>query len=144
MALSSSTVSLLSALDTISANTLARRSDLGTLIELGSAPGVHEKLEELSFYAKFVDRAHKILERIGRGGEGYDRLAAEFAGTMEKAVALLTTMIDTAPPEVRAHFATAYFAMTQEAVAGLLELFHDLAWYKNWLLDERQQHRGSS
>jgi hypothetical protein len=144
MELSPATASLLSALDTLSAHTLARRADLGALLELGAVPGAKTKLEELSFIAKFVHRAHVMLARKGNGDEGYDRLAAEFSANMEKAVSLLTSMIEAAPPEVRARFYAVYLAMTQEAVAGLLELFHDLGWYKNWLIDTGEHTTGTT
>lgn len=135
MALSPATDSLLSTLDTLSAHTLARRADLGALLELGTVPDGRTKLQELSFYAKFVHRAHGMLARIGKDGEGYDRLAAEFSANMGKAVSLLTAMAEAAPPEIRARFHSVYLAMNQEAVGELLELFHDLGWYKNWLID---------
>lgn len=135
MDLSPATASLLSALDTLSAHTLTRRADLGALLEIGATPGERKKLKDLSFYAKFVHRAHGMLARIGKDGEGYERLAAEFSANMEKAVRLLTSMMEASPPEVRARFDNAYLAMTRESVAGLLELFHDLGWYKNWLID---------
>jgi hypothetical protein len=135
MDLSPATDSLLSGLDTLSAHTLTRRADLGMLLELGRAPGGQQRLKDLAFYAKFVHRAHGMLTRVGKDGEGYDRLAAEFAANMEKAASLLTAMLESAPPGDRARLRAAYLVMTHEAVAGLLELFHDLGWYKNWLID---------
>jgi len=144
MDLSPATASLLSALDTLSSHTLTRRADLGALLEIGTAPAERKKLRELSFYAKFVHRAHGMLTRIGKDGEGYERLAAEFSTNMEKAVSLLRSLRDAAPPEVRAHWDSAYLAMTRETMAALLELFHDLGWYKNWLIDAGEHSTESS
>ena len=127
--------SLLDALDSLSGHTLARRADLGALLEMRYRPGAQQTLEELSFHAKFVHRAHEMLQRIGKDGEGYERLAAEFSAGIETTVRLLTALITHASPGVRAHFSTTYCAMTQDALAALLALCHDLAWYKNWLID---------
>jgi hypothetical protein len=142
MAFRPATDSLLAAVETLSDHTLARRADLGALLEMRDRPGAQQTLEELSFHAKFVHRAHGILTRIGRDGEGYERLAAEFGASMEKTVRLLTDFIASAPPEVRTHFAATYCAMTQEALASMLALCHDLAWYKNWLIDDAARSGG--
>jgi len=47
-------------------------------------PRVRGLLEELSFFSKFLDRTYRIMTRIGRNGEGYDRLASEFSEAVAK------------------------------------------------------------
>ena len=142
MILSPATASLLSALDAMSGNKLTRRDDLGTLLELGASSHMRPVLEELSFYAKFLQRTHGIMKRIGKDGNGYDKLSEEFGTSLGKANRLIGTLLDGAPPDVRAQFSSTYLAMTQGGLANLLALFYDLSWYKNRLIDAEGNREG--
>ncbi|MEW6509727.1 MAG: hypothetical protein AB1428_02075 [Bacteroidota bacterium] len=119
----------------MSGGTLGRRDDLGMLLDLGRAPARRQTLEELCFQSKFLHRAYGIMNRIGPNGEGYDRLASEFARSLDHAVALITGMLKDAPADARERFERTYLVMTHGGVESLLALCHDLAWYKNWLID---------
>jgi hypothetical protein len=105
------------------------------LLDLGRSPARREALEDLCFQAKFLYRTYGIMKRIGRDGEGYDRLASEFARSLENAVAHITVMLKGAPAGEREHFERTYLVKTQGSMESLLALCHDLAWYKNWLID---------
>ncbi len=122
-------------LDRSSGGRLCRREDLTALLELGLPVAHRGTLDELAFSAKFLARARDMMARIGPGGQGYDRLAAEFVQHLERVTALLRTLLAGAPEGVRTRFASAYFATTPEALENLLELCHDLGWYKNRLID---------
>ena len=132
------TSELLSRLDTFSGNRLNRKEDLAVLLELGSSPPWDSTLEELSFYAKFLQRTRVIMQRIGTQGEGYDRLSSEFSSSLEKALGLLRNLLGGAPADLRNRFDSVYLAMTQEGLANFIALCSDLAWYKNLSID---QHR---
>ena len=142
MELSTVTASLLSELDTFSGGTLAHRPDLGILLESGRAGPERGLLDELSFFSKFLHRTYGIMTRIGRDGEGYDRLANEFSEVVAKARALVTSLIAESPPDVRERFTATYLAMTQEGLENLLSLCRDLSWYKNWLIDTKRERKG--
>jgi hypothetical protein len=77
-----------------------------------------------------------MMERVGPGAEGYDRLAGEFSLHMKKAAALLGTLIEAAPAEAAEVFRSRYAALTPEGLENLLALSSDLGWYKNWLIDQ--------
>jgi hypothetical protein len=141
MELSPVTASLLSELDKFSGGTIAHRSDLGILLESGRVPRVRGLLEELSFFSKFLDRTYRIMTRIGRNGEGYDRLASEFSEAVAKTRDLVTSLISESPGDVRKRFADTYLALTQEGLENLLSLCHDLSWYKNWLIDTKPERK---
>lgn len=140
MHFSLSTSNLLLALERLSRNTLTRREDLGVLLDLAHDRGADQELGELSFQAKFAVRAFKIMKRIGREGEGYDRLAAEFSASLEKVRVLVAMLLQGAEPGIRARLSSTYLALTQESLDHLLALLHDLSWYKNWRID----HPGES
>jgi hypothetical protein len=141
MELSISTVSLLSELDTFSGGTITRRSDLGILLESGRVQPNRDVLDELGFYSKFLHRTYGIMTRIGRNGEGYERLANEFSDAVAKTRVLLTSLLAGSSGDVRQRFTATYCAMTQEALENLLSLCHDLSWYKNWLIDSKRERK---
>jgi hypothetical protein len=81
------------------------------------------------------------MTRIGRKGEGYDRLANEFSEAAAKTRTLVTSLIAGSPDDVRERFTSTYLAMTQEGLENLLSLCRDLSWYKNWLIDTKRERK---
>ena len=134
-----STENLLSSLDALSGNKLTRRADLGVLLECALKHQEKSALHELCFLAKFISKAHAIMTRIGKDGEGYEKVLNEFKANLEKATSLARTLIGQAPTHIQEEFATTYFAMTPTSFQNLLDLFYDLSWYKNWLIDHPEQ-----
>ena len=139
MQLSEATRSVLGELDALSSRRLSRREDLGTLIELAEQSDQRARLEELSFYAKFISRSHRIMERIGRTGEGYDRFNSEFINALERCRNLMRMLLSNAPPPTRKRLEEAYLRLSPSSLKAILALAYDLSWYKNWLLDRGRQ-----
>ena len=139
MELSPSTLELLRALDNMSGSHLRKKEDVGTLIELATRYQLSTTLEELVFQAKFISKSHGILKRIGRGGEGYERLSKEFAESIHRAIELTRTLVKAAPEDVRSHFGARYFTLTADGLEEFLELADDLRRYKDWLLDTKRR-----
>jgi hypothetical protein len=138
--ISPTTSELLRSIEQHARKPLLRRDELGMLIELAFQHGGERTLEDASFYAKFCHKTYGIMQRIGAGAEGYEKLATEFAANVQTCKDLLANILRHASDDIRQHFAVHFFAVTPEAFANLLHLFADLTWYKNRLLDERQQH----
>lgn len=136
--MSPTTIEVLAALDVLSTGTLKCRSDLGTLLELAAQNNAQYQLDGLSFTAKFLSKSHGIMQRIGRNGQGYEQLAKEFSSNLEKATALIRSLMTAAPIEVRQRFDSTYLSLTPESLQNLLSLFHDLSWYKNWRMDSER------
>lgn len=139
--LSPSTTNLLLSISSFSGGKLTHRKDLGMLIEIARRQKKDATLDELSFLAKFVSRAYGIMQRIGKDGEGYDRIAKQFSSNMENASGLAKSLLEGAPADVREYFTTTYFALTTTSMRNLLDLFYDLSWYKNWLIDHPATQR---
>jgi hypothetical protein len=135
MRFSALTNTIVARLDSISHNSLMRRDDLTLLIESAAAARQTAVLDELGFHAKFISKTHRIMIRIGKHGEGYDKLSEEFRNATEKAKVLLNDLLAGVPAEDRERLASTYLRMTNESFQNLMALFHDLMWYKNWLLD---------
>jgi len=144
MELSKATSDLLLELDTLSGGAITRRADLGILLECGRAEPGRGVLDELSFFAKFLHRTHGIMTRIGRGGEGYDRLLTEFTDATTRVRALLSGLITELPGDVRQRLISTYLEMTPGAFDNLLSLCRDLSWYKNRLIDTRTGRKGDA
>lgn len=136
MELSRSTRELLALIVTFSGNRLTRQNDLGALIEVAHRTGRTTALDELSFHAKFISKSYGIMKRIGKDGEGYDKLLDEFNTSLAKARTLTSTLLGDATADVETRFAATYLAMTAEALQNFLALLYDLSWYKNWLIDK--------
>ncbi len=135
------TDSLLSELDSFSGGKIKHRPDLGILLESGRTAPEREILDELGFYAKFLHRMYGIMTRIGRDGEGYERLANEFSEAVGKTRTLISSLLAEVPGDVRERFAATYLSMSRESLDNLLSLCHDLGWYKNWLIDKKRQRK---
>ena len=141
MTLSTTTTALLVTLDSASRGQLKRRGDLGILLDLGADPARAVALDDLAFRAKFLTRTFGIMQRIGREGNGYDRLESEFAVSMDVARRPRAYAPRRRPGRCpRPHDRRAYLAMTPDGLGNLLALLGDLMWYKNWLLDSKQAH----
>jgi hypothetical protein len=141
MKFNGSTEALLSTLETLSANRIRHKDDLGLVLKLALTGGRTDALEQLSFYAKFTSRSYGIMKRIGAGAEGYDKLEMEFGESLEKVKQLIEEVFRAAPPEVREQFRRRYLSLTPDAMQQLVELLHDVSWYKNWLIDQRSGAR---
>jgi hypothetical protein len=139
MELGPSTLELLRALDAMSGGRLRRKEDVGTLVELANRYQMSTTLEELVFEAKFISKSHGMMTRVGRDGEGYERLSKEFTGSIHRAIALTRTLVQVAPEDVRSHFDARYFPITTGGLEEFLLLADDLRWYKNWLLDRKRR-----
>jgi len=127
--------SLLAILERHAGKPFARRDDMKIILDAAVAWNRAEDLDRLSFLAKFLVRTHGIMKRIGRDGQGYDRLAAEFGENMESARALLLDFVRHAPEPARRVMETRYLAMTPAALEEVLVLMQDLSWFKNWRID---------
>lgn len=139
--LSKPTLDLLKSLDALSGYTLARRSDLGTLLELSTLNGQQDILDELGFQSKFISKTFGIMTRIGKDANGYERLEREFTEAAERAKVLMRKLLESAPTLTRHGFSITYLSMTSESLQNLLGLCYDLSWYKNWLIDNSSRHR---
>jgi len=114
---------------------LRRADDLASLIELSRLLNQSQVLDDLCFLSKFLVNTRSVMERVGREGEGYDKLSFQFAENLEKASTLVRLLVKEAPDQVKRHFSSVYFGMTPDGINSLMELFYDISWLKNWNID---------
>jgi len=137
MNLSQHTKTLLSAINDTSGKTLKRSMDLGTLIELAQQHSLQSQLDDLAFSSKFIAKSFDLMQRIGKDGNGYEKLSKEFSDQIQKAQGLIQQFLDHTDTMTRAHFSGNYLEMNTLTMQNLMQLFHDLGWYKNYQIDQR-------
>lgn len=136
MTLSQTTKALLSEINAASGYRLQRSMDLGVLLELAHQHALHTVLDDLAFCAKFLSKSFDLMKRIGKEAEGYDKLETEFTAQLKKSHTLINRLLEHADALTTSHFAGMYLSMDTIAMQNLMQLFHDLSWYKNYLIDQ--------
>ncbi|MFA6541269.1 MAG: hypothetical protein WCT99_06660 [Bacteroidota bacterium] len=137
MVLSNSTKELLSAVSEASGNRLQRSMDLARLIELAQVNSLQDQLDDLAFAAKFLSKSFDLMKRVGKEGEGYDKLFEEFSTNIQKSQRLIGELTGSAESTVKSYFSECYLSMSDNTMNNLMQLFHDLSWYKNYKIDSR-------
>lgn len=127
---------LLSQINTASGMRLQRSMDLGALIELAETHSKKEWLEDLAFASKFIVKSFDLMKRIGIEGNGYEKLSEEFSYQITKSQDLLKSLLDQADAMTKAHFSSTYLEMNTVTMENLMQLYHDLGWYKNYQIDQ--------
>ncbi len=126
-------------LDAIEAQTgkrFAHRREIGLLYELSEQHGKKTDFHELTFHAKFVTNASRVLARMGDNIEEASKLAGEYGKAIEKATAVLRGILAYASPEVQKEFAERVLRFTFRHLDAILSLFAELARVQNYFLDQ--------
>lgn len=111
--------------------------EIALLLSEAVSSNRREVFEDLVFFAKFLAQSYELMKRIGPGGEGYDKVAAEFRSAMEKSVTLMKTLVKETPEETKQRFTGRFFGLDQESLSSVMSLMKELAWVKNWMVDGR-------
>ncbi len=137
MILRQTTKTLLSDINETSGKSLKRSLDLGVLLQTAEEHSQQALLDELAFSAKFVIKSFDLMQRIGSDGNGYEKLSEEFSNQTIKSQELLKRLLEKADAMTKAHFNNSYLEMNTLTMQNLMQLYHDLSWYKNYLIDQR-------
>lgn len=143
MDISETTRSLVARIEQFSGNKLTRVEDFRTLVEVAAGAGRMRDLDHLCFLAKFLVKTRGIMQRIGPSGEGFDTLSGQFSKSLAEAVQLLRELLSGSSPPVEHHFTATYLGLDQTSLQNLMNLLHDLSWYKNWQIDNPSGGRGT-
>jgi hypothetical protein len=135
MTIRPTTKTLLSEINALSGKTLKRSMDLGVLLEIADLHSQQQLLEDLAFSAKFIVKSFELMQRIGKDGNGYEKIAGEFSVQINKSQSMLKQMLEPADAMTKAHVTGNYLEMNTLTLENLMQLFHDLSWYKNYRID---------
>ncbi len=111
--------------------------EVGYLLDQATLRGLDQPLRDAIFHAKFAVKTKEIIGRIGRDGEGFDKLSAEFENNIEKTSTLLKTIVKESPEEIKHRFVNDFFGLDQVSFGNFIKLLEDLAWVKNYEIDGR-------
>ena len=89
----------------------------------------------LIFLAKFLHNTHRMMNRIGKEGEGYKKLLSEFIGNANEAIGILKKIADVTSEEFRNELQLFMNIQTKTDLENFLKLMEDLSWLKNFELD---------
>ena len=123
--------------NTFSDKKLNNSEDLEILIVLAEEKGKKNEFLELIFFSKFVIKLYRILKKGTPGSEEHNKVKEEFSIHVEKTKELLSFFVslDERSTEI---FIGKYFSNTTESFDKLLDLLNDLAWVKNWHIDNKK------
>ncbi len=122
-------------LETYTGKKLNYPAKLGELLLLVEQTGSINDFEELIFQAKFLVKSGEMMQRIGPGTEGFERLSTEFQTSVKNSVSRLKLLIEKAPAaNTRQHFAD-LFSAEADGIENFMKLASDLRWIKNWQVD---------
>ncbi|MBM4168718.1 MAG: hypothetical protein FJ215_06125 [Ignavibacteria bacterium] len=111
---------------------------LGMMIDHARREDRWPLIEEISFYAKFVTKAHDLMLRIGREGEGYDKISAEFETSTTTIQDRLKDFVTGMPDDLRVNFEKTFLDLDQKSFTEFLGLLNDFTWLKNWMVDGKE------
>lgn len=124
-------------LQTFSNRRLNFPENLTQILDLTRVQNMGDLLQDMIFHAKFAVKTKDVMARIGRDGEGYEKLSSEFQNSIEKTSALLKTIVKESPEDIKQYFVKNFFDLDQESFAKFMKLLEDLSWVKNWEVDGR-------
>lgn len=127
---------LIDSLEQDGKGSLNHRDMLVLLLDRASE-GMAQLFLDACFHAKFVVRTQEVMRRIGKDGEGFDKLSAEFQAGVERTSDLLRAMVKDATGPVKGRLTAHFLDLSPEALQRLLELCSDLSRIKNWEVDGR-------
>jgi predicted Zn-dependent peptidase len=125
------------AAEAFAARAFRYRDDMTFLLEACRARHQQQLFDDLVFYAKFITNALQILRRVGADNADAVKLSAELRDMLEKTTTLLRTIVKEEPGERRQRFLDTFLALSQPSMAELTALCAELAWVKNYMLDQR-------
>ncbi|MFZ4619797.1 MAG: hypothetical protein ACOYNS_04500 [Bacteroidota bacterium] len=116
---------------------MKRSLDLGALLQIAEEHSKQELLDDLAFSSKFIIKSFELMQRIGKDGNGYEKLSSEFASQISKSQSVLKQLLEFSDEMTRRNFSGNYLEMNTLTMQNLMQLYHDLGWYKNYQIDQR-------
>jgi phosphoglycerate-specific signal transduction histidine kinase len=135
---SSDAAGFVRAAEAFASRTFRFREEITGLLEHCRQRGQQQLFDDLVFNAKFITNAFQILRRVGADNADTAKLSVELRDMMEKTTTILRTVVKEMPAERRARYTSAFLDLTHGSLGELTALLAELAWVKNYMLDERR------
>ena len=111
--------------------------EIATLIECAEINKVQNILEEIIFFAKFITKAHEILERQGVSADETQKLSEEYSASLVKTTKLIQNLTRNASADIRETFERKFLSMTHESMENFISMLKELSWLKNYAVDKK-------
>ena len=112
------------------------RKEILTLFELAYSGSRQSTFDEIIFYAKFLTKAHTVLQRQGVSSDETQKLSEEYKVTLIKTTALIRSLIEHADEDVFQLFEQQFFLLSHAAMEKFLAFLNELNWLKNYAVDK--------
>lgn len=130
MLLSQDTNNILDFLDYSTSNSLRKRNDIGTILELSASFNEINALEQLLFDGSSLWNIHKTLKRHSNDNDSILKLKSEYLILISHIKNQLTAIIGSEHPDITNRFNKIYLNNSAGATANIIDLSHDLAELK--------------
>lgn len=130
MQISNDTENVLAALDKLTDNSLRKRNDFATLLEIGASCDSGEAFNDLIFSGTTLWKVYAALRRVDAGAEGETELKRELARAAKDLTAQLKNFADYGEKDDKKRFDRIYFAATEGALLNLIDIACDFAALK--------------
>jgi hypothetical protein len=105
------------------------------LLKIVMQTGLVGEFESLIFQARFLVKTNEIMERIGPGTNGFEKISMEFQSSMKKSIDSLKMIVERSPSDVNRKLTGMFIVMETDSFGRLMKLFSDLSWIKKWQVD---------
>jgi hypothetical protein len=141
MELSPDTEAVLAYLQAYSGNTLRKMRDVGLILEVAAQRNGAALANDIIFTGAALWRVYRVWKRLPPSAEGYRTVTETFSESITALRQLLGQLLEEAPAEVQQRFQETYLRLAEGAVRNLVDLAHDLSWFKQ-LQNDMRRHRG--
>lgn len=114
---------------------LNRKIELLRIYEEALKLNEEKEFEQLAFTAKYLCGLLRVVKtgQLNPEVKNIERVKKDFSDNMDKVIELIRKIIAGVDEELKEHFETTFFKLSQESLINLNELLLDLEWVKMYL-----------
>ena len=124
-------------INTFSEGRLKNIEDLKILLTTVDDKGRVNEFLDLIFFSKFVVKLHRMLNQKSISPEEAENIKPEFILHAEKVKDILKSIISEDANTLKL-LDEKYLSITPESFSFFISLLNDLAWIKNWHIDNKK------
>jgi len=131
MKLSPDTQQVLSFLEEITGGNLRKKSDIGTILEIGASTNRPGLVTDIIFQGKILWNLYKTLNRQSGSEHNPEFIRQELAKSLVELRIKLQELVTNSDDHIKLRFSEVYFVETSGAGLNLVDLAHDLSEIKD-------------
>ncbi|MFA7626307.1 MAG: hypothetical protein WCZ17_04600 [Candidatus Kapaibacterium sp.] len=139
MKLSNDTIAVIEFLDEYSKSNLRKKNDLATLFELYATYLDADQFNRLVFSGKSLWNIYSKFKKTTRNAEGSELLIKELDRCANEITEHIKVICNYADDEIKNRFEDIYLPVTKGGFLNLIDLAHDLSYFKELQTDTRRK-----